>query len=296
MLIPIALALSAQAVAAPSAAAPAPSDGSTSEIVVQGTRVSKEQIRNFVDSVTRVPYGGQISRFHAAACPSSIGLSDALNAAVVERMRRVAAAAGIRVASAPCKPNVFLIVTRDKRAAIDALAKQYPTYFDGMSSKDVRDLELSPAPAIAWQVKSRLTADGDLLEKPAGRDYYRVEGTFNPSRIRTSSMPTFVASLVVVDIKAADGLTTTELADYAAMRTFAATDPERVVSTGVPTILSVLGQPDDKPMPVTLTYWDLGLLKALYSTGNAYYARYQRGDMERVVREELERSGAADRN
>ena len=99
-----------------------------------------------------------------------------------------------------------------------------------------------------------------------------------------------------IDIKAADGLTTTELADYAAMRTFAATDPERVVSTGVPTILSVLGQPDDKPMPVTLTYWDLGLLKALYSTDNAYYARYQRGDMERVVREELERSGAADRN
>ena len=293
MLSPIVLALSAQAAEPPAAVPP---EGSPSEIVVQGTRVSKEQIRNFVDSVTRVPYGGQISRFHAAACPSSVGLSDSLNAAVVERMRRVASAAGIRLAPAPCKPNVFLIVTRDKREAIDALARQFPTYFDGMSSNEVRELAASPAPAIAWQVKSRLSADGEQLEKPAGRDYYRVEGTYNPSRIRTSSMPTFVASLVVVDIKAADGLTATELADYAAMRTFAATDPQRVVSTGVPTILSVLGQPDDKPMPVTLTYWDLGLLKALYSTDNAYYARYQRGDMERVVREELERSGTRDRD
>ena len=98
-------------------------------------------------------------------------------------------------------------------------------------------------------------------------------------------------SIVVVDVKAAAGLTTTELADYAVMRTFAATDPDRVVKTGVPTILGVLGQPYDKALPVTLTYWDLGLLKALYSTDNAYYARYQRGEMEQVVKEELERSG-----
>jgi hypothetical protein len=159
-----------------------------------------------------------------------------------------------------------------------------------MSSKEIEDMASSSEPAVAWQVKSMLSSDGDLLEKPAGSSTYRVQGTFNPSRIRAVTKPTFVASIVVVDIRAAAGLTTTELADYAVMRTFAATDPDRVVKTGVPTILGVLGQPDDKPIPVTLTYWDLGLLKALYSTDNAYYARYQRGEMEEVVREELERS------
>ena len=46
---------------------------------------------------------------------------------------------------------------------------------------------------------------------------------------------------------------------------------------------------------MTLTYWDLAFLKSLYSTDNAYYARYQRGDMERVIREELERSRSAQR-
>lgn len=286
MLMPVLLAFAAQTVAAPAAG-----QSDSSEIVVQGTRIGRQQIRDFVRSVTDVPYGGQVARFHAAACPSAVGLSDAFNAAVVERMRRVATAAGIRVARAPCTPNVFLIVTNDKKSAIEALQRQYPAYFDGLSSKDVHDLAFSPEPAVAWQVRSRLSADGDLLEKSVGTDTYRVQGTFNPSRIRTSTKPTFMASLVMVDIKAAGGLTTTELADYAAMRAFAAADPGRVIKAGVPTILGVLGQPDNAPLPVTLTYWDLGLLKALYSTDNAYYARYQGGEMERVVREELEQAG-----
>ena len=286
MLMPVLIALAAQASTAPPAAEP-----NSSEIVVQGTRIGKQQIRDFVKSVTDLPYGGQVARFHAAACPSAIGLSDAFNAAVVDRMRKVASAAGIKVARAPCTPNVFVIVTGNKKAAVEAIERQYPSYFEGLSSRDVRELAYSGEPAVAWQVKSRLSADGDLLEKPAGTDTYRVEGTFNPSRIRTSTMPTFVASLVVIDIHAAAGLTTTELADYAAMRAFAAADPSRVLRTGVPTILGVLGQPDNAPLPITLTYWDLGLLKALYSTDNAYYARYQRGEMERVVRDELEQAG-----
>jgi hypothetical protein len=285
MLMQLALALAVN-----TAAAPPPREPDTSAIVVQGARIGSRQIRDFVKAVTDVPYGGQVARFHAAACPAAIGLSDAFNAAVVDRIRKVAAAAGVRVARAPCTPNVFLIVTNDKKAAIEALERKYPAYFDGLSSKDVHDLAFSPEPAVAWQVRSRLSADGDLLEKPAGTDTYRVQGTFNPSRISTSTKPTFVASLVVVDIKAAAGLTTTELADYAAMRAFAAADPGRVLKTGVPTILGVLGQPDGAPLPITLTYWDLGLLKALYSTDNSYYARYQRGEMERVVREELEQS------
>jgi hypothetical protein len=57
----------------------------------------------------------------------------------------------------------------------------------------------------------------------------------------------------------------------------------------------VLGQPDGALLPSTLTYWDLGLLKALYSTDNAYYAGYQRGDIEHVMREELEHAGTRDR-
>ena len=290
MLIPLALAVALQS-ASPAPAQPAPGD----EIIVQGMRVNRQQVRDFIRAVTEAPYEGQLGRFHAPACPVAMGLTGVQNARVGQRMRQVAAAAGIRVAAEPCKPNVFVIVARDKRAALDELDRRFPMYFNGMSSREVAALKASPAPAVAWQVSGRLGADGLPLGKPVGADYYRVSGTDNPSRIRAVTEPTFLASVVVIDLDAAAGLTTTELADYATMRTFAATDPERIVRTGAPTILGVLAQPDDKALPVTLTYWDLAFLKSLYSTDNAYYARYQRGDMERVIREELERSRSAQR-
>ena len=282
MLTPILLSLAFQTAGTSTAIEP------PSEIVVQGMRVGKQQLRDFVKSVTDVPYGGQIPRFHASACPVALGLTPAQNAAVAKRMRQVASAAGVGVAPTGCNPNVFVIAARDKKSAIDELDRRYPVYFNGLSSKEVRQLASSTEPAVAWQVRSLLTADGQLVERSITSDAYKVEGSFNPSRIRAASKPTFVVSVVVIDLDSAAGLTTTELADYAAMRTFAATDPERVVRTGVPTILGVLGQPDDKPLPVTLTDWDLGLLKALYSTDNAYYATHPRGAMERVVRDELE--------
>ena len=282
-------------VASASVPAPAP-PASSEEIVVQGMRVNKQKVREFIRAVTEAPYEGQLGRFHAAACPVAMGLSDIQNARVAGRMRQVAQAAGIRVAPLHCKPNIFVIVTADRRAALDELDRRFPMYFNGMNSREVAALKASTAPAVAWQVSSRLSADGQPLEKPLGVDYYRVSGTDNPSRIRSVTEPTFLVSVVAIDLKAAGGLTTTELADYATMRTFASTDPERIVRTGAPTILGVLAQPDDKPLPVTLTYWDLAFLKSLYATDNAYYARYQRSDMERVIQEELERSRSIQRD
>lgn len=286
MLMPIILSLALQAAGAPSV-----NRDSSSEIVVQGVRAGKQQLRDFVRAMTEVPYGEQLARFDAPACPVALGLTPAQNAAVAQRMRQVALAAGIGAARPGCTPNVFVIVARDKKLAIEQLRRRYPSYFEGIPASEVRALASSPEPAAAWHVRTLLSSDGEMLEKSMTSGTYRVEGTYNPSRIRKPSKPAFVASVVVIDIDSAGGLTTTELADYAAMRTFAATDPARVVRTGVPTILGVLGQPDDKPLPVTLTYWDLGLLKALYSTDNAYYAPYQRGDMERVVKDELDQAG-----
>lgn len=282
------LAIVAGPVPAQSANPPQPGE----EIIVEGTRPTERQVREFVRALADVPATGQIGRFVAPVCPVALGLSPAQNSAVVARMRRVAAVAGIATAPARCTPNAFVIIARDKRAGIEALHRKYPAYFSGMSSDSIRRLANSAAPASAWQVKGLQTADGQPAKKLVGADYYVVEGTFDPSRLRSASVPSFVASVVVISLQSADGLTVTQLADYAAMRIFAAVDPEKVVRTGAPTILTVLGQPDDRPLPITLTYWDLGFLKALYATSNAHYANYQRRAMEEIVRKELQRSGA----
>ena len=261
------------------------------EIVVQGVRPSTKQVRAFVRALTDVRSSGQLSRFHLPACPAVMGLAPAQNDRIVERMRRVAEAARIPLAPARCSANTFVIVTPDKAAAIAELNRRFPAYFSQMSDRDMRRLAADTAPAAAWQVKTLMTADRELAAKATASDAYIVKSVNTPSRIKAASMPTFMASVVVIDVKSAAGLTVTQLADYAAMRTFADIDPQRVVKTGVPSILGALTQPDDQALPVTLTHWDLGFLKSLYTTDNAYLAGFQRGDMERVVKKELHQSG-----
>ena len=294
MLKRIAALLAASFAVSVAAQTPTLSRGSTNdEIVVQAVRPSEHQVRDFVRNLTAVPSYGQIGRFHRPVCPAAMGLRDVQNGRIAERMRQVATAAAIPLARAGCAPNVFVIIAPDKSAAITELNRRFPAYFSQMSARHVRDLTQSPEPAAAWQVRGLLTQDGEEAAKAVGADYYTIKGTQSPSRIKAVSKPTFTASVVVIDVKAAAGLTLVQLADYAAMRTFADIDPARITTVGVPTILTVLGQPDDKPLPVTLTYWDLGFLKSLYATDNSYLASYQRGDMERLVKQEVERSGAA---
>jgi len=286
MLMIVGLALAAVAIQTPSSPPP------EQQIVVQGVRPSEHQVRDFVRALTAVPSYAQIGRFHRPVCPVAMGLPGVQNERIADRMRQVAAVARVPLAPLGCAPNVFVIVAPDKAAAITELNRRFPAYFAQMSARRVRELTRSSEPAAAWQVIGLLTADGDEAAKAVGADYYTIRGTQSPSRIKTASKPTFAASVVVIDVRSAAGLTLTQLADYAAMRSFADIDPVRITSVGVPTILEVLGQPDDKPLPVTLTYWDLGFLKSLYTTDNSYLATYQRGDMERVVKREVELSPA----
>ena len=292
MMKPVAALLIAAAATAASAQGPASQqvEAESEQIVVQGVRPSTRQVRQFVRALTDVRSSGQLSRFHLPACPVVMGLPAVQNARIVERMRLVAQAAKIPLAPAKCSANAFVIVAPDKPAAIAELNRRFPAYFSQMSDSDVRKLAADAGPAAAWHVKTLMTADGELAAKGTASDAYIVKSVNTPSRIKAASMPTFMASVVVIDVKSAAGLTVTQLADYAAMRTFADIDPGRVAKTGMPTILGALTQPADRPLPVTLTHWDIGFLKSLYTTDNAYLAGFQRGDMERVVKRELERS------
>jgi hypothetical protein len=279
----IAALFAAQDIPEPQASASQPS----SEIVVEGVRQQRQRVRNFIKALSDVPSFGQIGKFHAPVCPAVMGLPEAQNRMVAERMKRVAEAAGIRTGDARCAPNVFLIASVDKGAAIGALYKSYPAYFSGLAGKDVRELAASKKASVAWQVRGLLSADGTELKKAQMGGPYINEGTNSGSRIRAGTMPQFVASMVMVERSALAGLSVTQVGDFAAMRAFADTDPHRAAASGAPTILTILDKAGDQMVPLTLTHWDLGYLKSLYATSNAYYASYQRGDMEHELVKEL---------
>ena len=277
--------LAAQDSPAPPASLPPSSD----EIVVEGVRQKeqREQVRQFIKALSDVPSFGQIGKFHSPVCPAVMGLPEAQGRMIADRMMQVAQAAGIRTAEANCTPNVFLIASAGKGRAIQALNERFPAYFEGMAGRDVRKLAASAEPSVAWQIKGLLSADGTALKKVQMGGPYINEGTGSGSRIRAGTMPQFVASMVIVERGALTGLTVTQVADFAAMRAFADTDPRRAAGAGAPTILTILDKDVDQLVPVTLTHWDLGYLKSLYATSNDYYASYQRGEMEPVVAREV---------
>ena len=270
------------------AAAPAqekPTDGT--EIVVTGNRDLENELRDFVGALTLGASGGQIARFERQICPAAIGLSPAQKQAVASRVLHVAEAANIAVAKGKCTPNLLVVVTPDKTAFLDAMYKKYPNYFGEISGGDVRRMARAPGPAASWHVEGpKVSADGVELSHGSG-DVFVHRTTRAESRISAAARPQFAAAAVVVESGALDGLTTVQLADYAAMRTLAKADPARLPGTA-PTILKVLETPMGEEVPITLTPWDLAFLRSLYTAPANLSAAAQRSSISRGVQKQLE--------
>ena len=108
----------------------APSD----PITVTGTRLTPaETRRRAVEFVQRTGVANgerPVARWADAICPHVQGL-DARYAAIVERrMREVAAAAGVPVASARCDTNIVVSFTYDASATARAVAARAPRYLE----------------------------------------------------------------------------------------------------------------------------------------------------------------------
>lgn len=273
-----------------------PKGADESDIVVTGEALEK-RIRDFVGALTQAPPRGQLSRFEWEACPVAIGLTGPQKAAVVRRMRQVADAARIPLGGTGCRPNVLVAVARDKRAFIEALARTVPRVFTDMSRGEMRRILAEPN-ASAWQGEGPpLDADGRALEQvrlvdsktgAVTADPVYMNRTIRPgTRITAPSRVHFSLAVVVVEAKALDGLTTTQLADYAAMRAFAKTDPSKLPPSPPPTILTVLDVPMGGSVPITLTEWDLGFLRGLYESQGNLYGASQRSEIRRRLEASL---------
>jgi hypothetical protein len=261
------------------------------EIVVTGNPDLEGEVRDFVGALT-VAQSGQLSRFERSICPGAIGIPAAQKEAVVARIRGVAQAANIAVAKGKCTPNVLLVVTRDKAVFLEAMLKKYPNYFGELSPRDVRKLAGAPGPAAVWHVQGpKVSADG--VELSDGSDEVYVHRTTNAaSRITAAARPQFAAAAVVVEAQALDGLTTIQLADYAAMRAFSKTDPSKLPGTA-PTILKVLETAMGEEVPITMTPWDLAFLRSLYQAPANLSAGAQRSAISSGVTKQLKEDGQA---
>lgn len=283
-LSPIAAALIAVSAIAAAAPAAAQDDGNA-PIIVTGQKDLEKQIQNFIGALTPAPPRGQIARFENEICPRALGFTDEQRDVVQDRIKLVAAHAGLKVGAADCRINMLIIATPDKASFLKGLGRDHGFLFGNRTPSEVRQILAQPGSAAAWQVEGQLDADGSpvMLEQgmPVNRTMRR------PSRITAATRPYVAGAVVVLDSAALGGLTTTQVADYALMRAFAKVDVQKLDAGSPPTILRALDAPADEEVPVTLTQWDLAFLKGLYSGTNNLYAPSQRSEIGRTIEKEI---------
>jgi hypothetical protein len=216
-------------------------------------------------------------RFTNPVCPAVYGLAPQQAAFITSRMRQIAAAAHVPLANQPCDPNAIVIVASNKAATIAALQQRQGDYFPAeWSDRQIRALETDPYPAAAWQFEGLLTPDGLRVSEtsdpsqldpvdPGALLRATSPTTLPASRMRPSIRRDVMTSVLVVEAKAIAGITTTQFADYAAMRTFARADPRQTALSASDTILKVLDAPMGTPVPQSVTARDLDFLKTYYS-------------------------------
>lgn len=271
------------------AAPPNPQPDEQNTIIVSGKRVGEKDVQEYVRALTPIPVGGQLSRFEKSICPVAIGLHPLQREAVANRIRRVAGSVGMRVGGKDCVPNVVVVVTEDKNVFLRELRRTRYEYFGTLSQRKVRELERQPGPAVAWQLQGPpVNARGVELQADPDLGVY-VNRTIDPSsRLQSAARPQFDGAVVIVERKALDGLTITQLSDYAAMRAFAGMDVARLAKSGTQTILRVLDAPMGSPVAASLTKSDFGFLRGLYTVPRTLRPDGQRAAIRRSIVKELE--------
>lgn len=294
-IVSLALALALAAPVPPAAAAGAPPPPAASaqdeDLVVTARRLREQTVHDFIAALSGPTVGGPtdpIGRLDGApVCPGTVGLAKERNAAIDARIRRVAGAVGMKTGPAGCRPNIVLIFTRDKEAMIAALRRGQGDYFRDGSGADIQ-LPKQPGPVAAWHVERVVDRHGQAVAYDEDNGYYVLaSSTAGTSPIVTAVRTAFAAAVVVIETGAIAGLTTDQIADYAAMRAFTRADPARVKRLGANTILSAIEAPEGTPVPLTLTQWDLAYLRALASTPLYNRGARQRTDIRRAMMKEL---------
>ena len=265
------------------AAPPQASGDSGQTIVVEGNRDKRRPANDYLDKIIPPTFDAQLGRFEDRLCPSTIGLPATLKREVMNRMRQVASAAKVPMASGHCSPNLLLIVVDDKKAVIEGMRREKQAYLYGIGKDRVKRLESSTSPVAAWQISDVIGADGVPLRRD-GDGFPRLFTTTSPSRLRTTTRGRLLGAVVIIETRGLLDVTTRQLADFALVR---ALTPSQIKEKEAPSssVMSLFNpgvRPDDAPQ--SLTWWDLAFLKALFDTRGDVMA--QRTEIrDKMVRE-----------
>lgn len=259
-------------------AAQAPPPAAPDDIVVTATKQSAlRDLRSVMGLVD-----GYVTRFDESFCPKVMGLDAELTRVIEARLRANAAALGL-LAKPDCKPTAVAIFIERPRELMRALRDRRPDLFRLHGNNEtITSMIRRDQLFYAWRAVVRRSADGSSTGP--------VVFTNIASRIVTPARYDIVASYVVMDIARIEGMTTTQLADFATMQLLNNTNGRATGGTARSSILSLFEGDDPAAAPAQLSAFDRGLLAGLYDKRLVnLYAGAQRGRIAgRIAEEENE--------
>lgn len=259
------------------------------EIVVTGkTLPAPEAVKQQAKTITRMDdfFTAPLAQLQQKICPGVLGLPADIAGIIVDRMRWNAERIGLDVArEGKCQPNILIAFVLNGQAQIAELARTKGYVFRDVPDQDVREMLADLGPVHAWSSTQTKTRDGmpvarneSLFDPPV------VEVPISDSKIFFATRLDIAQSVVVFDLKAIDGMSVVQLADYATMRAFARTRPAKA-DAAASTILSLFDK--TAPAPRELTAFDMGYLSAIYKTQGNLPASAKIGAIPREIKKQL---------
>ena len=274
--------------------------------MVTGTRTIKEAVGDFIDTTIAPPRGGsntgQYARFSSPICPKVFGFSDNNNAAIEQRIRGVSMAADIRVGGSDCQPNIYVVVIEDGKSAVTMLRKKHHRIFGALPIYKRKQLAESAGPVFGWKAIMTISADGASTHAPnsgtalaedAGsglsEDRWSASRSNVKSLIKQPMKEDMRASYLLIEQKALAGMTTVQIADYAAVHSLMETHGDPDQEAAFFSILSLFkNKTAGRDLPDSISEWDLILLSTLYDSPSDVRARLQRSIMQQKFVKEVE--------
>lgn len=259
---------------------PAPVVQTGNDIVVTGRKgVEARDALAFARSAS-APIDGQLAKFNIAVCPMAIGFPAAMGAQIVSRMRDVATAAGAKLEKPGCKGNMVVVAAKDGLEMVREMRRLHTPLIDGLGPHDFNAVVATQGPVRSWCLTRVENAFGDPAVN-SGDGSARTMEVYSGSNINPPTQQSIGLAVVVIEWSAMEGKTTIQIADYAAMRTLAKTNPAKAGGV-VQTSLALFDA--GAKAPPELSAADLAYLQGLYTLPGARRADFQVGQISNGVK------------
>jgi hypothetical protein len=246
-------------------------------VTVEGQReraALARRVKKFVSAITQVPFEDSLAQWETAnpLCFAVAGMTRDYGVFTLDRLSKIAEAAGAPLAPDGCKPNFYVIATAVPDELVAAWAKHYYWIFGHAGPKKIDDFATAATPIRVWYNVVPFSADGSPCSTIS---VLVAPGTFEgapmcdqlDTHLRWGTVRDLSSVIVLIDTRRTKGITLNQLAAYIAMVGLAEirTDPK---VGDAPTILRVFSDSAQAPAE-GLSAWDSAYLKALYHTSHS---------------------------